>query len=410
MGPVRERKATPAEAFDNGERRRIMTCRQLCLRGAVSGLLIALLASAGQAALEYTFVDLGTGPPGFTSASLLGGGGGQLVGAAKSPSIGAFGHAVLWPSAGAPPIDLHPTGYAGSGALAADGTQQAGYAFSGIPPNHHFHAMVWSGAAVGAVDLHPSGFTESYAQGVSEGQQVGYASGPGTGDNPHAIVWSGSASSFIDLNPTGYTSSGALGVYAGRQAGAVGGPQTGIASHAALWSGTPESFVDLNPAWLASSGLMGIYGDQQVGLGTLTPGVTHAFLWRDTAESAVDLHPEGYEYSAARATNGRQQVGEVLLNMTGSYYHAMVWSGMADTAVDLQEFTPSVYQWSTARAIDSCGNVFGYVSVDGGSPLHAAEWILVPEPATLILFMIAQLVSGGGGLRGRIRNQGAEDY
>jgi hypothetical protein len=52
-------------------------------------LMAMLVASPAQAALEYTFVDLGTGPPGFQTASITAVSEGQLGGGACSGHLPA---------------------------------------------------------------------------------------------------------------------------------------------------------------------------------------------------------------------------------------------------------------------------------------------------------------------------------
>jgi hypothetical protein len=372
-----------------------MVRRHLWVRGAVTGLLIALLASAGQAALEYTFVDLGTGPPGFTVAAVLGASGGQLVGDGRGPSTGGNFHALLWTSAGAPPVDLHPAGFAASVALGAWGDRQVGYAETSVG---YPHALLWSGTPGSRVDLNPSGYTYSVAEVVYGARQVGSGYWAATSQT-HALLWSGSATQFIDLNPDGSSSSAATGLDANHQIGLVTGPLTGGAMHAALWSGTPGSWVDLHPSWLARSAAQGIGGGQIVGSGAATGGGSawHAILWADAASQPVDLNPSGFDVSYAIDTNGSSQVGYGEAAASGYNERALVWSGTAESAVDLHAFVPPAYQLSKACAIDESGNVFGWVMTADGKVGHAAEWVLVPEPLTAALLLVAGLSAGAKG-------------
>lgn len=116
-------------------------------------------------------------------------------------------------------------------------------------------------------------------------------------------------------------------------------------SHAAYWSAPivissgDQQPIDLSPTNLSgftSSVAWGIGGNQQVGSGTIGAN-THALLWTGTADSAVDLHPTnlpgGFTDSEAYRTNGTTQIGYGI-NGAGNY-HALLWSGTANSAVDL---------------------------------------------------------------------------
>ena len=84
----------------------------------------------------------------------------------------------------------------------------------------------------------------------------------------------------------------------------------------------------------------------------------HALLWSGTAESCVDLHPSvGSAGTAALAVSGGQQVG---YGGVGSEIHALVWSGTADSVVDLHAYLPDGYFWSEATGIDSTGVIVGH--------------------------------------------------
>ena len=126
------------------------------------------------------------------------------------------------------------------------------------------------------IDLHPSGFTDSRALAVSDGQQVGYTGTP----PPHerALLWTGSADSVVDLHPSGFDASTATGVSADQQ---VGRGFTGGQSHALLWTGSADSVVDLHtflPPQFTSSIARGIDADGNIVGYTSGPGGQHAFL------------------------------------------------------------------------------------------------------------------------------------
>jgi hypothetical protein len=148
--------------------------------------------------------------------------------------------------------------------------------------------------------------------------------------------------------------------------------------HALRWSGTASSLEDLNPSEFTFSFAFGIHGTQVVGAGGNGNGI-HALLWDGT--DVVDLNPSGYYTSCARSTNGAQQVGS-------ANNHAMVWSGTADSAIDLNQFLAFGVTDAYANAIDAQGNIVGCVTDELGH-LHAILWVPVPEPSTIDLLAIA---------------------
>ena len=172
-------------------------------------------------------------------------------------------------------IDLHPSGFTDSRALAVSDGQQVGY--TGTPPPHE-RALLWTGSPDSVVDLTPSGFTYSRAAGVSGGQQVGSGI---TGDQQHALLWTGSADSVVDLHPRGFAESYAQGVSGGQQVGFGWGDITGSANHALLWTGSADSVVDLQtflPPEFRDSVATGIDADANIVGYAQGPDGDHAFL------------------------------------------------------------------------------------------------------------------------------------
>ena len=336
----------------------------------------------------YTAIDLYTlslpgsenhFPPAFSTTMF----GQQIVGYS----------ALLYDGSGTP-TNLTPTnlsGFIGFTIDGTDGSQQAGYGTFGTAFN--WHAILWSGAANSAIDLNPTGLAgvnASQGMGVGGDQQVGSGSGPATENGYHALLWTGSAASAVDLNPAqlGITSSGAMATDGVHQIGFGSGSGS---VHALLWSGTATSAVDLHPTGLpvhiADSRALGLGGNQQVGFVDLpspAPGVDgpmHGILWSGTADSAIDLNPTdlpGMTNSYAISTNGIQQVGWIDSAPFGPHPHAVVWDGTAASAVDLQSVMPGFAQ-SIAYNIDPAGNIFG-VGKDSSGKFHAIEWVtLFPD-------------------------------
>jgi hypothetical protein len=253
-------------------------------------------------------------------------------------------------------IDLTPTGAKTASARGIAGTQQVGTV--GLPttavPAGVSHAVLWNGSANGFVDL---GIGSANALG--DGQQVGSA-------NNHAALWTGTAQSLVDLNPAAWTQSEATGVAGGQQVGFAtrnvlcgaqkgrcgGNGGTRIEIRPFLWFGSASSAVDLTPFGLGyqAGHVLGTDGVRQVGYGQQALGVnafsgTFAVVWTGTADSAVDLNPPGSIQSQANAVAGGQQVG------SGFYpSRALLWMGTAESFVDLH---PSGYASSEANATNS---------------------------------------------------------
>jgi len=190
----------------------------------------------------------------------------------------------MWTSGGV--VDLNPSGFTGSSALATDGAQQVG---NGAPHGGANHALLWMGSASSVIDLHPAGENESSAWGVGGGQQVGYGGNVGS---RHALLWTGSAQSVVNLHPSGFYETVALAVAAGRQVG---------------WGVTIES--------------------QFAAAHNTENGSPRALLWNGTANSVVDLHvflPAGFTWSRA---NGIDAAGNII-GIAGDALrtnHAILW-------------------------------------------------------------------------------------
>jgi hypothetical protein len=169
--------------------------------------------------------------------------------------------------------------------------------------------------------------------------------------------------SVIDLHPTqmpGVITSEALGMGGGEQVGFTSTWYTADAGRAVLWRGTAASAVDLHPTNLSGfseSFAYGTDGTRQVGMAGGDASFfggsnTHAILWSGTADSAVDLHPTllaGFDTSKAVAISGLEQVGSGSGSGTGGKEHALLWHGSAASAVDLNPTLLSDIDSSTAR-------------------------------------------------------------
>jgi hypothetical protein len=375
---------------------RVRTCPRTALLGIAILCAIATLCSRAWCE-SYTALDLfPVGVVGGIAADA-----GQVVGQ------GGNLHATLWTGPAGTAIDLNPAPrntfvFVSSVAYYTSGAQQVGYAKDGNYGS--LHAFLWNGTAYSAVDLgYPAvlglfGITEAY--GTDGTHQVGAGYRPP--DSPHALLWSGSQESAVDLHPAGFDGSEAVGVSGNHQ---VGNGTIGDVHHALLWGGTASSAIDLHPTDLNGfihSFAVATTDSQQVGFGSKDPfgdysRYTHALVWSGTAESAVDLQPtnlSGVDVSVANGTNGAHQVG---VGYQGRDYggtitpisgtgRALLWSGTADSVIDLQSLLPADFTSSTANTIDTEGNVFG-TAFDSAGMQHAVEWVpvAVAEPAGALL-------------------------
>ena len=208
---------------------------------------------------------------------------------------------------------------------------------------------------------------------TSGGIQVGWH---GTDDYDHAVKWAGSASSYENIHPGGmFRESKAYGI-AGDQIIGYGISVNYIPSpyiHALLW--TSAGVVDLNPSGFAGSVGLGTDGRQQVGYGARTPPTglgaaccsNHALLWSGTAESVVDLHPvSGYDTTSANAVNGGQQVG---WGDASGLSRALLWTGSPQSVVTLH---PNGARETAAVAVANGWQVGWGTTADGST--HALLW------------------------------------
>ncbi len=357
--------------------------------------LVAFFMAGPASGMDYTAIDLTPGGMSVVTGRGISMDGLQQVGYNLFPD-GQTEHALLWTGSAAGVVDLHPTNpaYFSSMAYGANGSQQVGngsLASSDMGQlGYTTHALMWFGTAQSCIDLNPSGFTWSDAVATNGSQQCGGGLQPNEygASGSHAILWNGSAQNYVDLNPAGFRESGADGMDATRQVGS--GFAEGMSGyHALMWIGTAQSYVDLAPDWLTDSEAWAVCGNDQVGNGydINTMGDNpHALLWHGSAQSAIDLNPKGFDSSYAIATNGIIQVGGgKILSVFPPVSHALVWAGSADSCIDLSQFLPAGYQDSDAYSVDQYGDIFG--TADDGTNVHAVMWVPTPEPSTLLLMI-----------------------
>ncbi len=348
-----------------------------------------IVGASGGTAL-YTVVDLH--PSGFEWSQAVAIEGDTQVGTGGSAD--GQPHALLWYGSAASVVDLHPAGAGYSEGVGIAGAYQVGHALGGEPEER---ALLWRGSPASPIDLTPAGFITSWALGAGGAQQVG----EGYTDRAvkHALLWSGSAASAVDLHPASWVESYAYGTDGVRQVG-YGRPDSSGSGgmHALLWSGSAGTVVDLHPAAYRETGAVAIAGAQQVGSSDITQGwVSHALLWYGSAASVVDLHPAGYDRSHACGTNGTQQVGN---GVKGGVEHALIWSGTAASAVDLNTCLPARYTASRAYAIDADGRIVG-CGAGPGFGGHAIMWVPTSRSRSP-----QRLASGPASARQPLKSQG----
>jgi hypothetical protein len=127
-----------------------------------------------------------------------------------------------------------------------------------------------------------------------------------------------------------------------------------------------QAVTNLHPAGAANSIALGVQGGEQVG-GAIFGAVQHAGLWSGSADSWVDLHPAGStgNSTAFRADSGKQ----VGIAEVGGVLRASLWSGTAASWVDLH---PAGAESSDALDMDN-GQQVGSVSFEFATP-HASLW------------------------------------
>jgi len=211
-------------------------------------------------------------------------------------------------------------------------------------------------------DLHPERAVTSDGYGLGDEQAVGVAD-VGRAmiygyEFPtfHAAIWSGNANSFVDLHPGGYTNLEFLGAE----------------------PPSPYPAEELHPGWPTWSLVQATAGNQQAGLvfygsplDAFEEVKHHAAIWSGTADSFVDIHPGGYLGSWAWATSGSKQAGVVYTDFLLQEPRAALWSGSAASFVDLHPAGASASAALGISGNQQAGWMYGGRLSTG---THAALW------------------------------------
>ncbi len=358
-------------------------------------VLAGLLATASSTRGEITYTNLYTlgSTGGFTYIQGAHGDQSPLkLQFAGFANLGETSHATLWTDSAPAGINLHPSaGFDSSQANSTDGMQQVGWGH--LPATTNYHALLWTGSAESVVDLHPNaGYSSSVAFGVGGSQQVGWGNGTGTFHPSNALLWSGTAASVVNLNPAGFTTTAARATNGEQQVGSGAGAATTGYTHALLWHGTAASAVDIHPSAFWESSAWGLSARQQVGFGKRSAtGKYHAVVWEGSSASAADLNPSEFDRSFAYGTNGTQQVGYGYPSTNIEIARALLWSGTADSYIDLGTLLPPTFNDSYALSI-SGNTVYGYATERDNLALryHAIAWH-IPEPTSFALIVLGTI-------------------
>jgi hypothetical protein len=272
--------------------------------------------------------------------------------------------AAWWPDWSGLPVILDSIERTNSHAYAISGS-----AVGGVRNNR---ATLWpTGAPDIYVDLGPPGSGESRVFAMDPTSQGGFAVVP-AGMRPY--LWYGSAASGVNLFPPGFSSSDSgqvTGTAPGVQVGTMfsrGGPR------AYMWAGTAASGVDRTPVEALGAVFWATDGTQHVGHVVLNPlERERAAIWSTDGTSWTNIHPAGLFQSLALGCRNGKQVGFARY-LFAPFEHARVWSGSAESSIDLHPFLPAQFIASVATGIDENGVICGYASTNGADR-HAVVWV-----------------------------------
>lgn len=336
-------------------------------------VLAASLACFANCQYQFSALPL---PPGASSSRLTSSWSGKAAGQVWDEGQ-MSDHAAIWEEGNTVPVDLHPfSSFRASFVNASFRGRQVGAVLTASPG---WRAAVWHGSKSTFQLLSLGGPAWSVATGVADDGIVGHAANPGH----HAVFWRDSDHQMVDLNPFGFPSSSALASVTGTQVG-CGIPDFNSNVRPILWHGSAESYVDLLPFRYMGGMCLGASGSTQVGWALVPTAtgshVSHAMVWRGSSTDYADLHPDNSGSSQALATDGIRQVGTV-------DQRAALWTGTADSYIDLNAFVPSGVVAVVANGIDP---VTGDIVGDGVDYVArrtiSIVWHPVPEPGSWVAF------------------------
>lgn len=227
-----------------------------------------------------------------------------------------------------------------------------------LKQNWIFHSYRWQNGSSIELAL-PSGFTDSTVLGINQGDQiVGFATAPNGGNTiQDAMLWN-AAGQVIDLGSGRANDINDTGAIILRTTNGAFVWRNGRATELT----TPSTYSDSWPAAINNA-------NQIVGWVTLqqTPA-DHAALW-DRDGQFRDLGTLGGENSAASDINDSAVIVGSSHLTNDPYRRAFVWQDGVMTPLA----TPAPYVASTAAAINSNGQIVGYVE-NADFTFSAALW------------------------------------
>jgi len=122
----------------------------------------------------------------------------------------------------------------------------------------------------------------------------------------------------------------------------------------------------------------------------------HAGLWRGSAESWVDLNPGPDYTSQIFGASGQFQVGWIIQGREG---RAAIWSGTADSLLDLHALLPSYFSDSQATSAFAAPNGTIYVGGNARNDItglqEAILWTFIPSPGAFSCLALAGVSLAG---------------
>lgn len=319
---------------------------------ACAVIVVACAAHTDAAPTLYRSILLSTGATGKISVD-------------HGTATGTYGiDAKYWSSLASAPIDLRPDVAPATVNGVCNGVQVGNC----IASRDQTRAAVWRGDSL-SVDYLSHG-DPSNAFGVSSdghicgSQWVRLSTATYYAWHEHSSCWD-DAGNWTDLNGS-FNLSRALAI--SPDSSQIVGYGDG---RAILWYGTSNVPTILG-ALSGFSQANGVAGGYQVGIQS-----NSAVVWKGTAASVVSIHPTGYLYSEATAIAVTASGVRIVGFGTDAFglQHALLWTEMDHSPIDLNPYLPSGYNSSRATSIDAQGEIGGLAYPIGGYVPSGLVWI-----------------------------------
>ncbi|MEQ8850629.1 MAG: kelch repeat-containing protein [Phycisphaerales bacterium] len=314
-------------------------------------------------------------PAWATSSTAAGIDRGVVAGSATTihPTYGALSQAALWLNDSPAAFNMTPGNSVGSEVRdfandVAVGWYWRPYSCQGGTCYFKVAAKwTWNGASWSHTDIHS--YPEyDYAVATDGSTHVGYSWSDEPSYTSRRVVW----------YPTG-----GYGTFDGAGAAvadgvAYGAFNDGAATQAAKWRFQPTVRTMMAPPGASASSISGAGDHQQVGSATV--GSSTAWLWAGSGGGSKSMQPAAATGASLRDCEQGLQVGSVTIDGVGA---AAIWSGDAESFVDLGALAPGSFTTTIATAVDAespDGRVrvvgYGYNATNGR--FEALMWINAP--------------------------------